>query len=88
MTNPLLATWSTPFGLAPFSEISDDDFDHMLSTSDLKAILIKLGFTGDFSAILALPMMKKVKACVDPCHLENYSIAELARLAYPEVQPG
>ncbi|MQQ09733.1 peptidase M3 [Epibacterium sp. SM1979] len=26
MTNPLLATWSTPFGLAPFSEISDDDF--------------------------------------------------------------
>lgn len=26
MTNPLLADWSTPFGLAPFSEISDDDF--------------------------------------------------------------
>jgi len=26
MTNPLLATWDTPFGVAPFAEISDDDF--------------------------------------------------------------
>ena len=26
MTNPLLATWDTPFGLAPFNKISDDDF--------------------------------------------------------------
>ena len=26
MTNPLLATWDTPFGLAPFDKISDDDF--------------------------------------------------------------
>ncbi|EPX81491.1 M3 family metallopeptidase [Litoreibacter arenae] len=26
MTNPLLADWKTPFGLPPFSDISDDDF--------------------------------------------------------------
>ncbi|SNR47690.1 M3 family metallopeptidase [Puniceibacterium sediminis] len=26
MTNPLLADWDTPFGLAPFDAISDDDF--------------------------------------------------------------
>ncbi|MQY43749.1 peptidase M3 [Epibacterium sp. SM1969] len=26
MTNPLLANWSTPFGIAPFADISDDDF--------------------------------------------------------------
>ncbi len=26
MTNPLLAAWDTPFGLAPFDRISDDDF--------------------------------------------------------------
>ncbi|MEM6323396.1 MAG: M3 family metallopeptidase [Pseudomonadota bacterium] len=26
MTNPLLAHWDTPFGLPPFSQISDDDF--------------------------------------------------------------
>jgi len=27
MTNPLLATWTTPFKLPPFAEISDDDFE-------------------------------------------------------------
>ena len=26
MTNPLLATWDTPFGLTPFDKISDEDF--------------------------------------------------------------
>ena len=26
MTNPLLAAWETPFGLAPFDRISDEDF--------------------------------------------------------------
>lgn len=26
MTNPLLADWNTPFGIAPFDRISDDDF--------------------------------------------------------------
>lgn len=26
MTNPLLADWQTPFGIAPFDQISDDDF--------------------------------------------------------------
>ncbi|MFK7869293.1 MAG: M3 family metallopeptidase [Roseobacter sp.] len=26
MTNPLLADWTTPFGLAPFDQIKDDDF--------------------------------------------------------------
>ena len=26
MTNPLLQDWDTPFGLAPFDAISDDDF--------------------------------------------------------------
>jgi peptidyl-dipeptidase Dcp len=26
MTNPLLATWDTPFGITPFDKISDDDF--------------------------------------------------------------
>ena len=26
MTNPLLAEWTTPFGIAPFNDISDDDF--------------------------------------------------------------
>ena len=27
MTNPLLGTWTTPFGIAPFSDISEDDFE-------------------------------------------------------------
>ncbi|MEP5732121.1 MAG: M3 family metallopeptidase [Sulfitobacter sp.] len=26
MTNPLLADWDTPFGIAPFDQINDDDF--------------------------------------------------------------
>jgi len=26
MTNPLLADWQTPFGIAPFDQMSDDDF--------------------------------------------------------------
>ncbi len=26
MTNPLLAEWETPFGIAPFDQVSDDDF--------------------------------------------------------------
>lgn len=26
MTNPLLSDWQTPFGIAPFAEISDEDF--------------------------------------------------------------
>ncbi|CUH77357.1 Peptidyl-dipeptidase dcp [Tritonibacter multivorans] len=26
MTNPLLASWDTPFGIAPFDQISDEDF--------------------------------------------------------------
>ena len=26
MTNPLLAEWHTPFQIAPFDRISDDDF--------------------------------------------------------------
>ncbi len=26
MTNPILATWATPFQIAPFAQISDDDF--------------------------------------------------------------
>ena len=26
MTNPLLAHWATPFEIAPFDRISDDDF--------------------------------------------------------------
>ena len=26
MTNPLLAEWNTPFGIAPFDKISDEDF--------------------------------------------------------------
>jgi peptidyl-dipeptidase Dcp len=27
MTNPLLADWTTPFGIAPFDRITDDDFE-------------------------------------------------------------
>ncbi|MCJ8333648.1 MAG: M3 family metallopeptidase, partial [Epibacterium sp.] len=30
MTNPLLASWDTPFGIAPFDKISDKDFDPAL----------------------------------------------------------
>ena len=26
MTNPILSDWTTPFEIAPFAEISDDDF--------------------------------------------------------------
>ena len=26
MTNPLLADWTTPFGLPPFADLTDDDF--------------------------------------------------------------
>ena len=33
MTNPLLATWDTPFGLAPFDKISDDDFSPALEVA-------------------------------------------------------
>jgi peptidyl-dipeptidase Dcp len=35
MTNPLLADWNTPFGLAPFDQVKDEDFapamDHALA---------------------------------------------------------
>ncbi|GGG80747.1 peptidyl-dipeptidase Dcp [Salipiger pallidus] len=33
MTNPLLADWDTPFGLAPFERISDDDFAPAFETA-------------------------------------------------------
>ena len=33
MTNPLLADWTTPHGLAPFDTISDDDFAPALDTA-------------------------------------------------------
>ncbi|KIN63264.1 Peptidyl-dipeptidase [Sulfitobacter noctilucicola] len=33
MTNPLLSEWNTPFGIAPFDEISDDDFAPALDTA-------------------------------------------------------
>ncbi len=33
MTNPLLASWDTPFGLAPFDRISDEDFAPALDTA-------------------------------------------------------
>lgn len=33
MTNPLLSTWDTPFGIAPFNLISDDDFAPALDTA-------------------------------------------------------
>ena len=31
MTNPLLTDWTTPFGLPPFAEISDDEFITLIS---------------------------------------------------------
>ncbi|MEP3056230.1 M3 family metallopeptidase [Ascidiaceihabitans sp.] len=33
MTNPLLSTWDTPFGIAPFNLISDDNFAPALDTA-------------------------------------------------------
>ncbi len=33
MTNPLLADWNTPFGLAPFDAISDEDFAPAFETA-------------------------------------------------------
>ena len=33
MTNPLLQNWDTPFGVAPFADISDDDFAPALDTA-------------------------------------------------------
>jgi peptidyl-dipeptidase Dcp len=33
MTNPLLADWSTPFGIAPFDAIRDDDFSPALDAA-------------------------------------------------------
>ncbi|MFT5743816.1 MAG: peptidyl-dipeptidase Dcp [Paracoccaceae bacterium] len=33
MTNPLLQTWDTPFGLPPFDKISDDDFAPAVDTA-------------------------------------------------------
>ncbi|MFW2588674.1 M3 family metallopeptidase [Sagittula sp. SSi028] len=33
MTNPLLASWDTPFGIAPFDQISDDDFGPAFDTA-------------------------------------------------------
>ncbi|MEK6215744.1 MAG: M3 family metallopeptidase [Boseongicola sp.] len=33
MSNPLLAEWTTPFGLPPFAEISDDDFEPALDAA-------------------------------------------------------
>ncbi|MBV7394844.1 M3 family metallopeptidase [Mameliella sediminis] len=44
MTNPLLAEWTTPFGIAPFAEISDEDFAPALDaalaahTAEIEAI--------------------------------------------------
>ena len=33
MTNPLLADWKTPFALAPFDRITDDDFAPAFDTA-------------------------------------------------------
>lgn len=33
MTNPILTDWTTPFGIAPFDTISDDDFAPALDTA-------------------------------------------------------
>lgn len=33
MANPLLSDWSTPFGIAPFADISDDDFTPALDAA-------------------------------------------------------
>ena len=33
MTNPLLSDWDTPFGIAPFDRIADDDFAPALDTA-------------------------------------------------------
>ncbi len=33
MTNPLLSDWTTPFGIAPFAEITDTDFAPALDTA-------------------------------------------------------
>ena len=30
MTNPILSNWTTPFQIAPFTEISDEDFSPAL----------------------------------------------------------
>ena len=33
MTNPLLADWTTPFQIAPFDQINDDDFAPAFETA-------------------------------------------------------
>ena len=44
MINPLLADWSTPFQIAPFNAISDDDFapalDEALAAHDAEIAAI------------------------------------------------
>jgi peptidyl-dipeptidase Dcp len=46
MTNPLLADWETPFGLAPFAEISDEDFAPALEDA-LQAHLAEVAAIAD-----------------------------------------
>ncbi|MBE9638884.1 M3 family metallopeptidase [Salipiger mangrovisoli] len=46
MTNPLLADWDTPFGLAPFDRISDDDFAPAFEQA-LAAHLAEIGAIAD-----------------------------------------
>ena len=44
MTNPILATWATPFDIAPFDSISDEDFapalDEALAAHDAEIATI------------------------------------------------
>ena len=46
MTNPLLQTWTTPFQIAPFAEISDDDFAPALGEA-LTAHLAEIDATAE-----------------------------------------
>ena len=39
MSNPLLSDWTGAFGLAPFAEISDADFDRLFNKLDLPALV-------------------------------------------------
>ncbi|WP_428820141.1 hypothetical protein [Microbulbifer sp. MCCC 1A16149] len=68
--------------------ISDEEFDDMRLVSDFLKNIEKMGFDGELESILELSSFKRVSQSIDPSKLGQYSVEELAVLAYPEVKPG
>ena len=58
MTNPLLTDWTTPFGLPPFDQVSDDDYMPAV-TAALEQSRANIAAIADDPAEPDLPKVKR-----------------------------